>query len=110
MKLCPLPSGLSQALCCEVAAVQQKHYEIFTLMQACKSVIYVPSKSQSPVPFKLIHNWWRAHFRELDASSEDKELLPTCVHSCSLRANKVPRDPRIDGKYGIWDHALEPVE
>lgn len=65
---------------------------------------------QSPVPFKLIYNWWRAHFRELDTSSEDKELLPTCVHSCSLRANKIPGDPRINGRFVIWDHALELVE
>lgn len=35
MKLCLIPSGLSQTLSCEVTAAQQKHYEIFTLMQAC---------------------------------------------------------------------------
>lgn len=32
MKLCLLPSGLSQALSCGVAEAQQKHYEIFSVM------------------------------------------------------------------------------
>lgn len=104
-KLCPFPSGLSQVVSCEVAAVHQRHCEV--TLDRCRCALL---SLQSTIPVKVIHVWWRSHFRELDTSSESKELLPTCVHSCSLRANKVPNIAEIHGKYITPDDTLESVE